>query len=199
MHDSVDDEALIAVGTTRAPKIRAVERALSELRERFPDFLPAGIRIETRSVSSSVSSTPRSTEETMRGARLRASTVYQALVSEGIHPFVGIGLEGGVTSAGGVCLLEAWAYVTDGRRGYFGGSGAIPLPEGLAEPVFADGIDLGPAADRFFGRREVAENEGTFGILTRMVVSREEAFVRSLIHALAPFYNGVGYGIENRG
>jgi inosine/xanthosine triphosphatase len=199
MTPTKDDESLIAVGTTRAPKIRAVERALSELRGRFPDFLPGPIRFETRSVSSGVSSTPRSTEETMRGAQKRASSVYEALRSEGMRPDLGIGLEGGVASAGSVCLLEAWAYVTDGRRGFFGGSGAIPLPEGLAEPVLAEGIDLGSAADRYFGRREIAANEGTFGILTRMMVSREEAFVRSLIHALAPFYNVIGYGFENRG
>ena len=191
-------EALIALGTTRAPKIRAVERALSQLRERLPDFLPGGIRLETRNVSSGVSSTPRSTEETMRGARERASSVYEALLSEGVRPALGIGLEGGVASAGSVFFLEAWAHVTDGRRGFYGGSGAVPLPAGLADPVLA-GTDLGPAADRYFGRREIAANEGTFGILTRMMVSREEAFVRSLIHALAPFYNGPGYGMENRG
>jgi inosine/xanthosine triphosphatase len=192
------DEALIAVGTTRLSKIRAVERALSQLRERFPDFLPRGIRLETRDVSSGVSSTPRSTEETMEGARKRASSVYEVLLSEGRRPSLGIGLEGGVASAAGVSFLEAWAHVTDGRRGFFGGSGAIPLPEGLAEPVLA-GIDLGQAADRYFGRQEIAANEGTFGILTRMMVSREEAFVRSLIYALAPFYNAPGYGMESRG
>jgi non-canonical (house-cleaning) NTP pyrophosphatase len=99
----------------------------------------------------------------------------------------------------GVSLLEAWAYVTDGRRGHFGGSGSIPLPQGLSEAVLVEGLDLGVAADRYFGRQEVAGNEGTFGILTRMRVSREEAFARALLHALAPFYNGAGYGFEARG
>jgi inosine/xanthosine triphosphatase len=198
MTASKDVEAIIAVGTTRGPKIRAVERALSDLRERLPDFLPGGVRLETRSVPSGVSSTPRSTEETMRGAETRASSAYRTLLSEGRRPALGIGLEGGVASSGGSLFLEAWAHVTDGRRGFFGGSGAIPLPGGLADLVLA-GTDLGPAADRYFGRREVAANEGTFGILTRMLVSREEAFVRSLIHALAPFYNAPGYGMENRG
>jgi inosine/xanthosine triphosphatase len=198
MTPTKDVAAVIAVGTKRAPKIRAVERALSELRERLPDFLPAGIQLEARSVASGVSSTPRSTEETMRGAETRASSAYHALLSEGRRPALGIGLEGGVASSGSCLFLEAWAHVTDGRRGFFGGSGAIPLPGGLADPVLA-GVDLGAAADRFFGRREIAGSEGTFGILTRMMVSREEAFVRSLIHALAPFYNAPGYGMENRG
>ncbi len=189
-------EAIVAVGTTRGPKIRAVERVFSELRERFPDFLPGGIRLEPRSVSSGVSATPRSIEETMRGARRRAAGAYDALVSEGVRPTLGIGLEGGVASAGSDSFLEAWTYVTDGRRGFFGGSGAIPLPQGLADAVLQSGVDLGLAADRYFERTDVAANEGTFGILTRMMVSREGAFVRSLIHALAPFYNAMGYGLE---
>ena len=135
----------------------------------------------------------------MRGARERASSVYEVVRSEGKTPVLAVGLEGGVTTPLNAPLLEAWAYVTDGRQGYFGGSGAIPLPEGLSEPVLGAGLDLGVAADRYFGRREVAGNEGTFGILTRMMVSREEAFARSLLHALAPFYNGVGYGVDDRG
>lgn len=192
-------EAIVAVGTTRAPKVRAVERALSELRRRFPDFLPGELRLETRSVSSGVPATPRSTEETMKGARGRASLAYETVLAEGLRPALGIGLEGGVAIVGGAPLLEAFSYVTDGRRGFFGGSGAIPLPEELADAVVRQGVDLGPAADRYFGRREVAANEGTFGILTGMLVSREEAFARSLIHALAPFYNALGYGIDTRG
>jgi non-canonical (house-cleaning) NTP pyrophosphatase len=94
-------------------------------------------------------------------ARERAASVYAALLSEGAAPSR-IGLE--ASQAPSVCLLEAWAYVTDGRRGFFGGSGAIPLPQGLAKPVLAEGVDLGSAADRYFGRREIAANEGTFGI-----------------------------------
>jgi inosine/xanthosine triphosphatase len=186
-------ESLVAVGTTRVPKVRAVEQALAELRGRFPGFLPGAFRIETRKVSSGVAETPRSTEETMRGARARAHAAFEGLRSEGARPSLGIGLEGGVAAAGSAFFLESWAYVTDGARGYFGGSGAIPLPAGLAELVVVDGAELGEAADRYFARTDVAANEGTFGVLTRMMVSREEAFVRSLIHALAPFYNSPCY------
>jgi inosine/xanthosine triphosphatase len=185
-------ETVIAIGTTRVPKVRAVERALSELRGRFPEFLPGALRLETRSVSSGVAETPRSTGEIMSGARTRARSAFETLLSDDERPAFGVGLEGGVAGAGEAFFLEAWAYVTDGERGYFGGSGAMPLPEGLAERVIS-GAELGEAADRYFGRTEVAANEGTFGLLTRMMVSREEAFVRSLIHALAPFYNFAPY------
>ena len=93
----------------------------------------------------------------------------------------------------GASFLESWAYVTDGKQGYFGGSGAMPLPDGLAARVLTEGAELGDAADQYFARTEVAAREGTFGLLTRMMVSREDAFVRALIHALAPFYNLPSY------
>jgi non-canonical (house-cleaning) NTP pyrophosphatase len=90
-------------------------------------------------------------------------------------------------------FLESWAFVTDGTRGFFGGSGRIPLPDELASAVLERGEDLGPAADRFFQRRDVAGREGTFGVLTGGVITREDAFARSMLHALAPFYNEVAY------
>jgi inosine/xanthosine triphosphatase len=186
-------ETVVAVGTTRAPKVRAVERVFAELRGRFPEFLPGTLRFESRMVASGVAETPRSTEETMRGARARAQSAFDRLLSEGASPSLGIGLEGGVAGARGASFLESWAYVTDGSRGYFGGSGAMPLPDELAERVLAAGAELGDAADRYFSRSGVAAAEGTFGLLTRMMVSREDAFVRALIHALAPFYNSPSY------
>jgi inosine/xanthosine triphosphatase len=188
-----DVETVVVIGTQRVPKVRAVERAFSELRSRFPEFLPGSLRLEARSVSSGVAETPLSTEETMLGARTRAHAALETVLSEGMRASLGIGLEGGVASTRGASFLESWAYVTDGTRGYFGGSGAMPLPDGLAARVLVEGAELGDAADRYFARTEVAANEGTFGLLTRMMVSREDAFVRALTHALAPFYNLQAY------
>jgi inosine/xanthosine triphosphatase len=192
--DSVEANSLVAVGTTREPKLRAVRRVLGELRERFPEYLPGELRVEPRSVPSGVAATPMTAEETMRGARQRALAVRESLRGEGLTPSLAIGLEGGLAVESGAPFLQSWAYVTDGTTGRFGSSGSIPLPEELAEAVLVRGEDLGPAADRYFHRREVAANEGTFGVLTRMMVSREDAFARALLHALAPFYNKLAYG-----
>jgi inosine/xanthosine triphosphatase len=187
-------ERVVALGTTRAPKVRAVRRALSEIRGRFPRFLAGEIRLEPRSVPSGVPETPRTTTEAMSGARSRAEGALRQVLSEGLQPALGIGLEGGVVAESGLSFLHSWAYVTNGAEGHFGSSGSVPLPPELVRAVMEEGEDLGEAADRYFERREVAANEGTFGVLTGMMVSREEAFARSLIHALAPFYNAVAYG-----
>jgi inosine/xanthosine triphosphatase len=190
---------VVAVGTTRDPKVRAVRHVLDELVGRFPDFLAGGpIRLEAREVPSGVPSTPRNFGESMEGARKRAQRAYQGLRSEGLEPRLGIGLEGGLTCQSDVTFLEAWAYVTDGARGHFGSSGSIPLPDELARDVMSGGEDLGAAADRYFQTREIAAREGTFGVLTGMMVSREEAFRRALLHALAPFYNAGAYRDRGR-
>jgi non-canonical (house-cleaning) NTP pyrophosphatase len=192
-------ELVIALGTTRAPKVRAVRRALFEIRDRFPRFLEGEIRLEPRSVPSGVAETPRSTTEAMRGAQSRAEGARRQVVSEGLSPVLAIGLEGGVASENGLAFLHSWAYVTDGARGHFGSGGSVPLPAELVRAVMEEGEELGGAADRYFERREVAAHEGTFGVLTGMMVSREEAFARSLIHALAPFYNARAYGGSSQG
>jgi non-canonical (house-cleaning) NTP pyrophosphatase len=196
--------AVVAVGTTRGPKLRAVERVLLDLRGRFPAFLPGELRIEPRNVPSGVPETPRTTSESMNGARRRAVEAFALLRAEGREPQLAIGLEGGVAAepvADSGAFLESWAYVTDGRTGRFGSSGSIPLPAELEAAVLDRGESLGSAADLFFQRREIAAHEGTFGALTLMMVSREEAFARSLLHALAPFYNGLAYssGRESAG
>jgi non-canonical (house-cleaning) NTP pyrophosphatase len=192
---------IIAVGSTRTPKVRAVETALGLLRSRFPGFLPGAVRIDVHSVDSGVASMPTTTLEMMTGARARAKNALALVGREGSTGAIGIGLEGGVRMEATerdadepLAFLEAWSYTTDGARGFFGSSGAIPLPLSLSRPVVA-GADLGESADRVFGRTGIAGKEGTFGVLTGGTVSREDAFVRSLMHALAPFYNSTAYQV----
>jgi non-canonical (house-cleaning) NTP pyrophosphatase len=66
----------------------------------------------------------------------------------------------------------------------------------VIEAVVNRGEDLGPAADKLFEQEDVAGHQGTFGILTAELITREDAFVRSLLHALAPFYNRAAYRVK---
>jgi len=189
----------VAVDSTRGPKVEAVRRAVELLRRRFPDFLGGEPEVLARAVPSGTAPTPRSTAELMCGAEGRARSVYALVAAEGQAPELAVGLEGGVRAeiaAGGrraPAWLESWAYVTDGRRGFFGSGGSVPLPEALAAAVVERGEDLGPAADRLYRLEDVAGGQGTFGVLTGGLITREEAFVRALLHALAPFYNPWAY------
>lgn len=175
------------------PKLRAVREALARVHDIRPELVPEEPRIEARKVPSGVADTPRRTRETMAGARRRALNVLELVRREGASVDLAIGLEGGVLREDGDAFLESWAYVTNGDESAFGSSGCIPLPTALARRVIDEGVELGPEADRLFGTSEIAAKEGTFGVLTALLVSRQDAFVRALLHALAPFYNASAY------
>ncbi len=194
---------IVALGSTREPKIRAVRNALALIKESVPDFGDGRYQLVSRAAPSGTSPTPQSTAELMAGARHRAESLLETLHSERETPDLSIGLEGGIGSESGldgrsrIFFLESWAYVTNGSRSAFGSSGCLPLPEDVVEAVVNRGEDLGPVADRLYEQKDVAGHQGTFGILTKELVTREDAFVRSLLHALAPFYNQTAYAVKD--
>ena len=182
---------VIAVGTTRKPKLAAVEEALSHI----ADVFAPGQHIEVigLEVESGVTHTPTSREELMRGARQRAESLQEIakLRNERWNFFVG--LEGGleVIAENGErrVFLESWAYVSDGTTGHFGRSGAIELPQTLAEEVLVRGTELSVAIDEFAGAVGIRDTRGAWGVLSANKISRQESFRVALMAAFAPFYN----------
>ena len=194
---------LIAVGSARKPKLNAVTAAA----ESFATWLSAEAYCEVVGVEvdSGVSHTPSTREELMRGARQRAEALLELNQREqrGWNFFVG--LEGGLdvvpqAADGSLSLvsgpssarrvfLESWAYVSDGRAGHFGCSGAVELPESLAHEVLEQGTELAEAIDKFAGAAGIRDGQGAWGVLSRNLISRQESFRLALIAAFAPFYN----------
>jgi non-canonical (house-cleaning) NTP pyrophosphatase len=204
------EKILVAVGSTRRPKVNAVIEALVAIRT-ASDFLPSfevlGIEVE-----SGVRHTPLSREDLMAGARQRAEALVQMARArnEGWKYFVG--LEGGLDVIAGLdvipsldvvpeldvvseashrwVFLESWAYVSDGEgRGSFGQSGAVLVPDPLAQTVVDDGIELSQAIDAFAGGHNIRDAEGAWGILTRNLITREDSFRAAVINAFAPLFN----------
>ena len=66
--------------------------------------------------------------------------------------------------------------MSDGRRGHFGCSGSIELPEALAEEVLSRGTELSVAIDRFAGAVGIRDGQGAWGVLSRNLISRQESF-----------------------
>jgi non-canonical (house-cleaning) NTP pyrophosphatase len=149
-------------------------------------------------VSSGVGHTPLSRAELMNGARDRAEAL-RAISEETSAPWeFFVGLEGGfdvVRDRGDrLAFLESWAYVLDRNgHGYFGRSGAVLVPEPLARAVVDEGIELGVAVDQFAGGRGIRDAQGAWGVLTRDLVTRQDAFQVALIGAFAPFYNAAAF------
>ena len=180
---------IIAVGSTRGPKVEAVRRVLPVLATVVPAF--AGAEVVSFDASAGGPPMPLSLDELLEGARGRAQIAHESLSASGRKADYAVGLEGGIdlrrTAPSNRGFLMSWAYVTDGRRGAHGCGGAIEMPSALLEEVVEKGIELSEAVDVLSGRRDVRSREGAWGILTAGLLDRTQSFETALVNAFAPF------------
>lgn len=190
---------IVAVGSTRRPKLNAVWEALSV----FGPSLDSNAQFDIAAVevASGVRHTPLSREDLMTGARQRVEALLR-IAREKNEPWeYFVGLEGGfdIIRDGNQrwVFLENWAYVADasGRTG-FGQSGAVLVPEPLAKRVVDDGVELAEAVDAFAGGRGIRDAQGAWGVLTRNMITRQDAFRVAVINAFAPFFNRAAYAAD---
>src|SRR5262245_30229531 len=155
---------IIAVGSTRKPKLAAVREALDQ----FSGLLSPATQFEVSGVEveSGVAHTPTSRDELMRGARQRAEALASMARQNGEPWSYFVGLEGGLDSVEESgqrrVFLESWAFVSDGRRGHFGRSGAVEVPALLAEEVLRRGTELSEAIDRFAEQTGIRDAQGAW-------------------------------------
>ena len=185
------EKTIVAVGSTRRPKLNAVSEALKT----FALVLDPGAQFEVvgLEVESRVGHTPATCEELMLGARQRADALVERAREKGAEWKYFVGLEGGLDvleeNGNRRVFLESWAYVSDGRRGHFGRSGGMEIPEALADEVLGRGVELSAAIDKFAGEAGIRDAQGAWGVLSSNLITRQEAFRVAVIAAFAPFYN----------
>ena len=217
------EKIIVAVGSTRRPKIEAVREAMGLLGPRLA--ANATFEIVGIETPSGVAHTPLSREETMLGARQRAEALLHMNRSQNSSWKYFVGLEGGldVVAANGavpatvsregsiaetasrqrsvaatvsrsrLVFLQNWAYVTDGLVAAYGQSGGVLLPEALAHTVVDKGVELAHAIDAFAGQHGIRDGQGAWGILTGGTITRQDAFRVAVINAFAPFINRAAY------
>ncbi len=178
----------IIIATERRPKIEGTKQGVATAL-RILGRSNEQLSFETRAVESGVASTPRTTEDTMTGARNRAIGAYPEIPGDTLS----IGLEGGLFKSNGCVFLQSWACVYDGTTASFGASGAIQLPGVLGKKVMVDGEELGSAIDDFAGGNDIRSGEGTWGVLTNNAVTREDSFALAVLNALMPILNVPAY------
>jgi len=187
---------IVAVGSTRRPKLNAVWEALTVF---GPNLDPnAAFEVVGEEVESGVRHTPLSRSDLMTGARNRAEALSKHAKSANLPWSYFVGLEGGldIISDGGSrsVFLQNWAYAADVHgRGAYGQSGSVLLPELLAQQVVDQGIELGVAIDAFAGGHGLRDAQGAWGVLTRNMITRQDAFRAAVINAFAPFFNAALY------
>jgi non-canonical (house-cleaning) NTP pyrophosphatase len=190
------EQIVVAVGSSRQPKINAVSQALEAcgpLLHRNAQFAVVGVEM-----ASGVGHTPRSRAELMAGARGRCEGLERQARERRESWRYFVGLEGGLDvlreNGRRITFLESWALVSDGAgREAYGQAGGVLLPEALAAEVLDRGVELSVAIDRFAGGRGIRDAQGAWGVLTCNLITRQEAFRIAVIHAFAPFFNASLY------
>jgi len=164
----------VGVGSTNPVKRSATEAAIGNM---------PGLSVDAVDVDSDVPEQPRGHEQTMTGARQRATAAFDAGGYD-----LGVGIEGGVASFEGAdgLFLVMWAAFTDGDRVEVASGPAFRLPDAIGGRI-ENGEELGPVMDDAYARDSVATQEGAAGILTGNAVTRTEALETAVAGALGPF------------
>jgi len=173
----------IIVASTNPVKLQA---ALNGFRRMFPEcaFEARGL-----AVSSGVGRQPLTDAETLRGALNRAAHA-QAAAPEADY---WVGIEGGCEDLEGELACFAWVVVRSRSLTGKGRTGLFFLPEAVARLV-RQGIELGEADDRVFGRSNSKQQNGAIGLLTHDVIDRLGYYEHAMVMALVPFRNEALYG-----
>jgi inosine/xanthosine triphosphatase len=187
---------IVAVGSKRAVKARAVFDALTAIRTQIDPNMNFDVR--GFDVGSGVSHTPKSRDELMKGARSRVAGLTALARESGEKWDYLIGLEGGLDvireNDSRLAFLESWALVVDpaGRESW-GHSGGIVLPDALAREVLDAHVELSQAIDHFAGEKGIRDAQGAWGVLTHNLIKREDVLRTAVINAFAPFFNSAAY------
>ncbi|NWF70550.1 MAG: inosine/xanthosine triphosphatase [Chloroflexi bacterium] len=168
----------IIVASTNPVKIQAARDGFRRL---FPNenFEARGVF-----VPSGVPAQPMSSAETLQGALNRA---WNARQQDSAADFW-VGIEGGCEDDGAALHAFAWVVVLGGERIGKGQTATFVLPEEVAQLV-RQGVELGEADDRVFGRSNSKQQNGAVGLLTGDVIDRLAYYEHAVILALVPFKN----------
>ena len=136
------------------------------------------------SVPSGVPDQPMSNNETLQGAKNRATNAQTEMPEADFW----VGLEGGIEKQGSEMECFAWCVVLSKEKMGKARTSTFFLPQKIVELVDG-GMELGAADDVVFQRTNSKQANGAIGILTGDVIDRTSYYVDALVLALIPFKN----------
>lgn len=169
----------VAVGSKNPVKVEAVRLAFSDI---WPDI---EWEVKGLDVPSGVSNQPMSDKESVKGAANRAKKALKELQAD-----FGVGIEGGVQKIGHEYVDSGWIIVIEksGKMG-IGSSIRMHTPHKMMKMVLEEGLELGDACDILFKRKNTKQAEGQFGLLTKNLITRTDAYRSGVVSALVRFIN----------
>ncbi|MCI0515137.1 inosine/xanthosine triphosphatase [candidate division KSB1 bacterium] len=158
---------------------------LSAFRAMFPEV---EFEIETCKVPSGVADQPKTSAETLAGARNRVQNARK------VKPLADfwVGIEGGVDELEDELAAFAWIVVESAEMTGRSRTGTFFLPRKITELIH-QGKELGEADDIVFNQQNSKQKNGAIGLLTRNVVTRFILYRHAIILALVPFRNAALY------
>ena len=162
-----------------------IHAAVTGFKRMFPN---QHFSVESISVSSGVPDQPMTDDETLLGARNRVDNARKASPDADYW----IGLEGGThTDTSGDMQSFAWIVVRSRARPETIGKARTSTfyqPDEVAKLV-REGMELGHADDKVFGRENSKHAGGSAGLLTDDAVTRMTLYEQAVVLALVPFKN----------
>ncbi len=169
----------IAVASTNPVKLAAARNGFGLA---FPSLSQ---QVQGYSLVTNTPDQPLSDLATYQGAMLRLS-LLRTQVPEA-HYWVGI--EGGVErQTNGGYDSFAWIVLGDSQRQYASRTATFSLPPAVCQ-LLDEGLELGDADDRVFGRTQSKLVNGAVGLLTGDRITRTDLLSQSVFLALIPFQN----------
>ncbi len=165
----------IVVASKNPVKIQAVTEAFSRF---FPN---QHCTFSGVSVSSEVPDQPKSSKETLDGARNRVKNAQREYDADYY-----VGIEGGIEDTEEGMQSFAWAVVATPERRGKARSATFYLPEKVAQ-LIREGKELGEADDIVFQAKNSKQKNGAVGILTGDALDRTGYYINTVILALIPF------------
>jgi Uncharacterized conserved protein len=170
----------IAVGSKNKAKNLAVHTAFEKA------FPYATIETQGFDVESGIADQPTTDEESIQGALNRANGALAQLATANY----GVGLEGNTVTIAGRMYLHGWVAIVqkDSETSGIGHSSGLELPAYLKEGIEA-GKELGPLLQEILKDEDntIRHTQGTNGVLSGGLYTREQEFIDATTVALARF------------
>lgn len=170
---------VVIVGSTNPVKVDAVKEVFSKHFKK--DLTVFGLKTYSR-----VRPQPLTDRETFKGALMRAKSAIMRVEQADF----GVGIEGGLHQNTYGWFERQMVVVVD-KRGEIGigASGGLVLPDKIIKPVVEQGKELAHVVDELFGTKNIGQDIGMFGLLTKKNVTRKDSLIHGISFALARFLN----------